>query len=112
MDAFKNPKHRQQWRNTLTTYGAPQLGAMLVQDVTTQDALRVLKPIWQDRTETDSRIRGRIESVQASAAVAGHRTGDNPARRAGNLKELLPALTKVAKSGNHPAVQLNNAPRT
>lgn len=111
LNAFKNPKHRQQWRNTLSTYAAPELGAMLVQDVATQDVLRVLEPIWQDRTETASRLRGRIESVLAWATVAGHRTGDNPARWAGNLKELLPAPSKVAKSGNHPAVQLDDAPR-
>lgn len=111
LDAFRNPKHRQQWRNTLSTYAAPELGMMLVQDITPQDVLRVLEPIWQDRTETASRLRGRIESVLAWATVAGHRTGDNPARWAGNLKELLPAPSKVAKSGNHPALQIDDAPR-
>ncbi|KAA8608535.1 integrase [Salipiger aestuarii] len=111
LDAFKNAKHRQQWQNTLTTYAMPQLGPMLVQDITVQDVLRVLEPIWQTKTETASRVRGRIESVLSWATVAGHRTGDNPARWAGNLKELLPAAAKVAKQDNQPAVQIDDAPR-
>ncbi|MBN7783667.1 integrase arm-type DNA-binding domain-containing protein [Ponticoccus gilvus] len=111
LDQFRNPKHRQQWRNTLTTYALPDLGPMLVQDIAVQDVLRVLEPIWRDKTETASRLRGRIEAVLSWATVAGHRTGDNPARWAGNLKELLPAATKVKKGDNQPAVQLDDAPR-
>lgn len=111
LDAFSNAKHRQQWRNTLETYALPELGNMQVQDITVQDVLRVLAPIWQTTTETASRLRGRIEAVISWATVAGHRTGDNPARWAGNLKELLPAPSKVAKEGNQPALQLDDAPR-
>lgn len=73
--------------------------------------MRVLEPIWQTKTETASRLRGRIEAVLSWATVSGHRTGDNPARWAGNLKELLPAASKVAKKRNHPALQLDDAPR-
>jgi integrase len=111
LDAFKNAKHRQQWQNTLAQYASPVLGKMLVQDIAVQDVLRVLQPLWTDKTETASRLRGRIESVLSWATVAGHRTGDNPARWAGNLKELLPAPSKVAKEGNQPALTLEDAPR-
>ncbi|MFT6649493.1 tyrosine-type recombinase/integrase [Pseudophaeobacter arcticus] len=111
LDAFSNPKHRQQWRNTLETYAKPELGKMLVQDITVQDVLRVLQPIWMEKTETASRLRGRIEAVLSWATVAGHRTGDNPARWAGNLKELLPAPSKVAPEENQPAIQIEDAPR-
>ncbi len=62
-------------------------------------------------TETASRLRGRIEKVLDWATVAGHRTGDNPARWRGNLAEMLPAPGKVAKPGNHPALALDDAPR-
>jgi len=82
-----------------------------VQDIAVQDVLRVLQPIWTDKTETASRLRGRIEAVLSWATVAGHRTGDNPARWAGNLKELLPAPSKVAKEENQPALTLDDAPR-
>lgn len=111
LDAFKNAKHRQQWRNTLEQYAVPVLGKMLVQDIEVQDVLRVLQPIWAEKTETASRLRGRIESVLSWATVAGHRKGDNPARWAGNLKELLPAPSKIAKEENQPALPIDDAPR-
>jgi integrase len=111
LDAFKNAKHRQQWQNTLAQYAAPVLGKMMVQDIAVQDVLRVLQPLWAGKTETASRLRGRIESVLSWATVAGHRTGDNPARWAGNLKELLPAPSKIATEGNQPALTLSDAPR-
>ncbi|GAB1362934.1 site-specific integrase [Rhodobacter sp.] len=119
LDAFKNAKHRDQWRSTLQTYAIAELGTLLVQDIAVQDVLRVLsqpvnakgETLWQARTETASRLRGRIEAVLSWATVAGHRTGDNPARWAGNLKELLPAASKVAKQDNQPAVQIEDAPR-
>jgi hypothetical protein len=60
------------------------------------DVLRVLEPIWHKKTETASRLRGRIENVLSWATVAGHRAGDNPARWKGNLSELLAKPTKVA----------------
>ena len=109
--AFKNAKHRQQWQNTLTTYVIPDLGNMLVQDITTHDVFRVLQPIWTDKTETAKRVRGRIEAVLSWATVAGHRTGDNPARWAGNLDELLPSPSMIATQGNQPALSLDDAPR-
>lgn len=111
LDAFKNAKHRAQWQMTLETYACAELGQMLVSDITVQDVLRVLEPIWRTKTETASRLRGRIEAVLAWATVAGHRTGDNPARWAGNLKEMLPAAAKVKDGDNQPAVQLDDASR-
>ncbi len=111
LDAFKNAKHRQQWENTLTRYALPVLGKVMVQDIDVRDVLRVLHPIWNEKTETASRLRGRIESVLSWATVAGHRKGDNPARWAGNLKELLPAPSKVATESNQPALTHDDAPR-
>ena len=111
LEGFKNPKHRAQWVATLDSYALPAIGEMLVQDIEARDVLRVLEPIWAAKTETASRLRGRIEAVLTWATVAGHRTGDNPARWAGNLKELLPAPRKVALEGNQPALQLVEAAR-
>lgn len=109
--SFRNPKHQDQWRNTLHQYAHPLLGNMLVQDIQVRDVLQVLEPIWSSRTETASRLRGRIEAVLTWATVAGHRKGDNPARWVGNLKELLPPAVKVKKGTNHPALQIKDAPR-
>ena len=111
LDAHSNAKHRAQWRSTLETYAKPELGALAVAEIKVQDVLRVLEPIWATKTETASRLRGRIEAVLSWATVAGHREGDNPARWAGNLKELLPAPAKVAKGENQPALMLEDTPR-
>lgn len=108
---FRNEKHRKQWRATLDNYAAPVIGARLVEDIETQDILRVLEPIWTEKTETASRLRGRIEAVLSWATVAGHRKGDNPARWKGNLSEMLAKPGKIAKSGNFPALALADAPR-
>ncbi len=110
LDAFRNEKHRAQWRSTLDNYALPEIGALPVSEIDTSAVLRCLQPIWATKTETATRLRGRIEAVLSWATVAGHRTGDNPARWAGNLKELLPAPSKVAVESNHPALQLDDAP--
>jgi integrase len=110
LDAFRNEKHRAQWRSTLDRYAVPEIGALPVGEIGTAAVLRCLQPIWATKTETASRLRGRIEAVLSWATVSGHRAGDNPARWAGNLKELLPAPSKVANESNHPALQLDDAP--
>ncbi|OAN73270.1 integrase [Rhodobacteraceae bacterium EhC02] len=111
LDEFRNEKHKKQWRATLDTYACPVLGPKLVSEITVQHILKVLEPIWQTKTETASRLRGRIENVLSWATVAGHRTGDNPARWKGNLSELLPKAAKVAKSENQPALALGDVRR-
>lgn len=108
---FRSDKHRKQWRATLDTYAAPILGPMLLPSIEARHVLRVLQPIWTEKTETASRLRGRIEAVLSWGTVAGHRTGDNPARWKGNLAELLPKPGKVADAGNHPALALSDLPR-
>lgn len=111
LDEFRNEKHRKQWRATLDTYARPVLGDMPVRSIGVADVLRAVQPIWSDKTETASRLRGRIENVLSWATVAGHREGPNPARWKGNLSELLPKAAKVAKSDNQPALALVDAPR-
>ena len=108
---FRNEKHAKQWRATLDTYAAPALGDLLVSDIGVTDVQRALEPIWASRTETASRLRGRIEAVLAWATVAGHRTGDNPARWRNNLDAVLPKPGKVADAGNQPALKLDDAAR-
>ncbi|MGA0530633.1 tyrosine-type recombinase/integrase [Hansschlegelia sp. KR7-227] len=108
---FRNDKHKRQWRSTLDLYAAPKIGGMLVSDIALQDVLRVLEPIWSEKTETATRLRGRLESILSWATVAGHRTGDNPARWRGNLDAILPKPSKVATVENHPAIALDDAGR-
>lgn len=111
LDGFKNEKHKKQWRSTLEAYAFPVLGGMQVKAIGVADVLRVLNPIWTEKSETASRLRGRIENVLSWATVSGHREGDNPARWGGNLKELLAAPNKLAKGDNQPCIALADLPR-
>jgi integrase len=101
-DGFKNPKHRQQWHNTLQTYAMP-LFALPIAELTTEHVLAVLQPIWLTKPETASRVRGRIERVLDAAVVKGLRSGDNPARARGHLDLLLPKRSKTGVK-HHPAL--------
>ena len=101
---WKNAKHAAQWGATLTQYAHPVIGTLNVADVTLPHVLKILEPIWTTKTETASRLRGRIQSVLDYATARGYRTGDNPARWAGHLKELLPAPSKVSKVEHHAAL--------
>lgn len=109
LQEFDNDKHRKQWRATLDKYAAPAIGKTLVADIGLPDVLRILEPIWLDKTETAKRLRGRIEAVLSWATVAGHREGENPARWKGNLSEILPKPSKVVKVAHHPALALDDA---
>ena len=91
---WRNPKHRQQWENTLKTYASPVFGALPVHDIDVGLIMRALEPIWTSKPETASRLRGRIESVLGWATIRGYRSGDNPARWRGHLEHLLAARNK------------------
>ena len=101
---WSNPKHIDQWRSTLTKLAGPVFGHLPVDQVDTALVMRCLEPLWTTRTETASRLRGRIESVLAWATVHGYRKGDNPARWRGHLDKLLPRPSQVAKVKHHPAL--------
>lgn len=107
---WKNAKHAQQWGNTLETYAFPKIGRLQVRDIDTPHVLEVLEPIWTVKTETASRVRGRIEAVLDWATVRKYRDGQNPARWKGYLDSMLPEPTKVAKNGNHAALPFAEAP--
>lgn len=102
--AWRNVKHGDQWRNTLATYASPVIGSLPVSEVNTALVLRILQPIWNTKTETATRVRGRIEKVLDWAKVQGFRAGDNPAAWRGHLSEVLPKPSKVANAGNHAAL--------
>lgn len=108
---FSTDRYRAQWRATVDSYAIPDLGKMLVQDIGLQDVLRVLKPIWDEKTVTAVKVRERLEKVLAYATVQGYRTGDNPARWRGNLDMVLPAPGKVSGAENYPALQLDDVAR-
>ena len=102
--SWKNAKHAYQWRQTLDTYAKPVIGALPVTAIDTDLVLRVLEPIWATKTETATRLRGRMEKVLDWAKALKYRTGDNPAAWRGNLDKLLANPNKVAPVVNHPAL--------
>lgn len=102
--AWRNAKHRQQWRNTLSTYAYPTIGDIPVASIDTAMVIRLLEPIWASKTETASRLRGRIEAVLSWAKARGLRQGENPAQWRGHLDQLLPARSKVRRVRHHPAL--------
>jgi integrase len=112
-------KHATQWFSTFNetrrgkrVYPAATavINALPVSAIDTGLVRKVLEPIWYETPETASRVRGRIERVLAWATVAGYRSGDNPARWTGHLKELLPSKTKVAAVVHHDAVPYRDLP--
>lgn len=105
---FRNTKHRAQWKMTLTTYAA-ELRELPVNAITTDDVLKVLKPLWAKVPETASRLRGRVEKVLNAAKAKGHRTGENPALWRGHLDHLLPKRQKLTR-GHHKALPYEKVP--
>jgi integrase len=101
---WRNAKHAAQWEATLTAYAYPVIGDLSVAAVDTGHVTRILEPIWTTKTETATRVRGRIESVLDYAKVHRWREGENPARWKGHLENVLPARGKVAKVEHHPAL--------
>ena len=101
-EGFKNPKHRQQWRSTLKAYAQP-LFEVPIDQITTEQILAVLQPIWLSKAETASRLRGRIERVLDAAKAKGLRSGENPAQGRGHLDLLLPKRSKASVK-HHPAL--------
>ncbi|NTY41299.1 tyrosine-type recombinase/integrase [Burkholderia diffusa] len=101
---WKNEKHVDQWTNTLATYAGPFIGKKDVALVDTHDVMRVLEPIWTEKNETASRVRGRLEKVLAWATTRGLRSGENPARWKGHLDTLLAKPSAVQKEEHHAAL--------
>jgi integrase len=101
---WRNKKHASQWPNTIATYVSPVFGAVPVQAVDVGLVMKALEPIWHEKPETASRVRGRIESVLDWAAARGYRQGENPARWRGHLENLLPKKTKVRRVKHHAAL--------
>ena len=101
---WRNAKHAAQWSSTLETYAYPEIGALPVQHVDTTLVMNILDPIWRTKTETASRLRGRIEVILDWASTRNYRKGENPARWSGHLANLLPAKSKIKKVKHHAAL--------
>jgi hypothetical protein len=101
---WRNEKHRWQWKATLASYAYPVIGELPVSAIDTALVVKIIEPMWKEKSETASRLRGRIESVLDWAAVRGLRTGENPARWRGHLNKLLPKRGAVRTIKHHAAI--------
>jgi integrase len=101
---FRNARHSRQWIDSLDAHANPVLGNLQVAEITMQHVLAALEPIWRTKTETATRVRGRIEEVLAWATVNGYRSGPNPAVWKGNLRHALPAAGKIKTVRHHDAL--------
>jgi integrase len=108
-DSWRNAKHRAQWRSTIDTYCAP-INNLDVSAVDLRLVLGCIEPIWKEKTETASRVRGRIEAVLDWAAARGYRQGDNPARWKGLLDKIVPPRRQLARVRHHPALPYTEIP--
>lgn len=118
--AWRNAKHVDQWRMTLSVQRGHD-GAFLdtgyckalrskpVADVSTKDVLAALEPVWTEKNETASRVRGRVEAVLDAAKAKGLRSGENPARWKGHLALMLPKRQKLQR-GHHAALPYAELP--
>jgi len=93
---WRSAQHGHDWAGSLKRYAYPVLADLQVKDIDVTLVLKVLEPLWEKRTVTAARLRGRIENVLAWATVRGYRAGDNPARWTGHLQQALPEPRKVA----------------
>ena len=107
---WRNAKHATQWTNTLATYATPVIGAKPWDQITTDDILRILKPIWTNKTETATRVRQRVEAILDAEIARTRRDHSNPARWRGHLDKLLPKPSSVTPVQHFPALHYSRLP--
>ncbi len=107
---WTNQKHGDQWESTLEQFAYPVIGDKPIDEITMEDILQILDPIWTTKTETASRLRGRLEWILASATTRKLRTGINPALWRGFLQTILPAPNKIKKVVHHKALPYHQVP--
>lgn len=108
VEGFRKPKHSAQWTSTLKTYAA-SMRPKPIAEISTDDVLAVLTPIWTEKSETASRVRGRIESILDAARAKGLQSGENPARWRGRLDHLLAKRRRLTR-GHHAAMAFDAVP--
>ncbi|MET4528654.1 integrase arm-type DNA-binding domain-containing protein [Bradyrhizobium sp. JR18.2] len=107
---WKSAKHGSQWGATLEAYAYPVIGSLPVALVDRNHIMKILEPIWSTKTETASRVRGRVEKILDRAKAIGLRDGENPARWTGHLDQLLPRRTQVSPVEHFAALPYKQLP--
>jgi integrase len=108
--AWRSPKHKLQWLQSLEDYVYATIGDLPVQAIDTALIMRVLDPIWRDKPETADRVRSRMDAVLDWATARSYRTGENPARWRGHLDKLLPKKAKLRRVQHMAAMPYAEVP--
>ena len=107
--SWRQERHAKQWDQALAKHAYPVMGKLPVQAIDTVLVMKVLEPIWQKKTETAKRLRGRIECILDWAKVREYRQGENPARWRGHLENLLARPSKLIKVEHFAALPYTKA---
>lgn len=107
---WRNPKHAAQWTSTVQRFANPVIGEMVLDEVTMDDILKILTPIWHARTVTADRLRGRLEWIFAAAITRKLYSGPNPAAWRGLLETILPRPSKIKQEMHHAALPYREVP--
>lgn len=108
---WSNLKHGDQWEYTLREFAYPIIGNKTLDAIDMEDILKILTPIWSTKTETASRLRGRLEWILSAATTRKLRTGVNPALWRGHLQTILPTPNKIKKVTHHKALHYREVPQ-
>ena len=107
---WRNAKHAAQWSSSIQRFANPIIGNKPLDEVTLDDILKILTPIWHTRTVTAERLRGRLDWIFSSASTRNLRSGPNPAAWRGLLQTILPSPGKIKREQHHPALEYKELP--
>ncbi|MDO6460145.1 integrase arm-type DNA-binding domain-containing protein [Granulosicoccaceae sp. 1_MG-2023] len=110
--------HRRSWTTAHTRalislarrHAVPKIGKHQINEITAEDVLAVVGPLWQKQPIVAKRLLNLIERVFDYSYAKGDHTGENPARWRGRFDHLLPAPSKVAQTQHRPAIDYREAP--
>lgn len=109
--SWKNRKTEQHWTNTLINYAYPIIGELDIEDIEINHILSILQPLWHKKTETASKLRGRIEKIIDFAIVNKNRKNkENPARWKNNLEHILPKKSDIHEVRHYPRLDYHQIP--
>jgi len=89
---WRSTKHAGQWIGTLRECVFPRFGDHGVDEISTEDVIAVLSPIWHTKPTTARLVRQRIGTVLKWAVAQGLRP-DNPADA---VKAVLPRQSRAS----------------
>ena len=104
-------KYRTQWASSIEKYAIKDIGSKPVSEITPDDILKVLQPIWQTKTPTANKLRQKLEKIFDYCKAVGYLEGENPAKKEGKLNMQLPAAKKINDEKHHPALQQKDIQR-